>query len=195
MKKILLLLFVSLSINAKTILFLGDSLTEGYGVEKKYAYPALIGDALKKKGHKVKIINGGVSGSTTASGHSRLMWFLKAKPDVLFLALGANDGLRGQSVKNLKANLDKIIILAKEKKLKVILAQMLLPPNYGKKYTESFKQLYRDLAKKHEITLVPFLLQGVAGNKKLNIEDGIHPNQKGYEKIRDNILKYLEPLL
>lgn len=183
------------SANVTKILFLGDSLTEGFGVKKEEAYPKLIEQALIKKGHDVKIINGGISGSTSASGLSRLKWFLKAKPNILFLALGANDGLRGQKVEKIKLNLDKMISFAKEKKLKVVLAQMLLPPNYGNEYTDSFKELYSELAKKHRIVFIPFMLKGVGGVKEHNIEDGIHPNQKGHQIISERVISYLEKLL
>lgn len=199
MSKFLLIALLALNVFASekvtNILFLGDSLTEGYGVKKEEAYPKLVEQALIKKGHDVKIINGGISGSTSASGLSRLKWFLKAKPNILFLALGANDGLRGQKVEKVKLNLDKIISFAKEKQLKVVLAQMLLPPNYGKEYTDSFKELYSELAKKHKIVFIPFMLKDVGGVKEHNIEDGIHPNQKGHKILSDRVVSYLEKLL
>lgn len=195
MKIYTLLLILCFNLSAQTILFLGDSLTEGYGVEKEQAYPALIEESLKKKFSDIKVINGGISGSTTASGLSRLKWFAKTKPDILFLALGANDGLRGQKVENIESNLEKIILMAKEKKMKVILAQMLLPPNYGKEYTENFKNLYQKLATKHEVIFLPFMLEGVGGIKEHNIEDGIHPNPKGHQILKDKVLKILEPLI
>lgn len=199
MSKFLLIALLAFNVFASekvtNILFLGDSLTEGYGVKKEEAYPKLVEQALIKKGHDVKIINGGISGSTSASGLSRLKWFLKAKPNILFLALGANDGLRGQKVEKVKLNLDKIISFAKEKQLKVVLAQMLLPPNYGKEYTDSFKELYSELAKKHKIVFIPFMLKDVGGVKEHNIEDGIHPNQKGHKILSDRVVSYLEKLL
>jgi acyl-CoA thioesterase-1 len=199
MSKFLLITFLVFNVFASEkvtkILFLGDSLTEGYGVKKEEAYPNLVEQSLIKKGYDVKIINGGISGSTSASGLSRLKWFLKAKPNILFLALGANDGLRGQKVEKVKLNLDKIISFAKEKLLKVVLAQMLLPPNYGKEYTDSFKELYSELAKKHKIVFIPFMLKDVGGVKEHNIEDGIHPNQKGHKILSDRVVSYLEKLL
>jgi acyl-CoA thioesterase-1 len=190
----LFLFFNTSVVNAKTILFLGDSLTAGYGVEKEQAYPALIEKKLQKK-YQVKILNGGVSGSTSASGVSRLRWFLKAKPDILVLILGANDGLRGIKLEESKKNLEKIILKAKEEKLEVVLAQMLLPPNYGKEYTEQFKQMYVELKDKHKLSWIPFILKDVAGKQSMNIEDGIHPNVKGHEKIAENLIPYLEPYL
>lgn len=199
MSRVLLIGLITFNIyasaNVTKILFLGDSLTEGYGVKKEEAYPKLVEQALIKKGHDVKIINGGISGSTSASGLSRLKWFLKAKPNILFLALGANDGLRGQKVEKVKLNLDKIISFAKENKLKVVLAQMLLPPNYGKEYTDSFKELYSELAKKHKIVFIPFMLKDVGGVKEHNIEDGIHPNQKGHQILSERVISYLEKIL
>lgn len=191
---LLLVFTISLS-QAKTILFLGDSLTEGLGVDKENAYPDVVGKKLKLKGHDVKIINGGISGSTTASGLKRLDWFFKAKPEIMFLALGANDGLRGQKIPNIEKNLEDIIKAAQEKKMKIILAQMNLPPNYGKEYTESFKNIYVKLAKKYNLVLLEFMLEGVGGIKKHNIEDGIHPNEIGHEILSDKVVKLLEPLL
>tara|TARA_B100001971_G_C18267890_1_gene595795 strand:- start:8936 stop:9544 length:609 start_codon:yes stop_codon:yes gene_type:complete len=180
--------------NKKTILFLGDSLTAGYGVEQEFAYPALVEKELNKK-HQVKVLNGGVSGSTTASGKSRLKWFLKAKPDILVLILGANDGLRGIKLEESKKNLEEIILMAKEKGLKVILGAMLLPPNYGKEYTTKFKKMYEELKDQHKLAWIPFVLKDVAGIAEKNIEDGIHPNAKGHAIIAKNMIPYLEPYL
>lgn len=191
---ILLTLFViPVAYAGNTILFLGDSLTEGHNLSKEASYPSVIGKILTQKGHKdIKILNGGVSGSTTASGMSRLRWFLKAKPNILVLALGANDGLRGTKLSETKKNLENIITKAQEKQMKVILCGMLLPTNYGEKYREEFSALYTSLAKKYKLKMVPFLLDGVAGNKDLNLPDGIHPNEKGYEIVAKNVLKVLE---
>ncbi len=177
---------------SKTILFIGDSLTEGYQIDPSKAYPSLIQNEL---GDDFKIINGSVSGSTTSSGLSRLRWFLKANPDILVLALGANDGLRGIILEKSKENLIKIINLAKEKKMKIILAGMMLPPNYGEEYTKDFKKMFEELAEDPDISLIPFLLEGVAAEKELNLDDGIHPNEKGHEKMKQTVLKYLRPHL
>lgn len=178
----------------KTILFLGDSLTAGYGVEQEKAYPALIENELNKK-TQVKVLNGGVSGSTTASGKSRLKWFLKAKPDILVLILGANDGLRGIKLEESKKNLEEIIKMAQDKGLKVILGAMLLPPNYGKEYTAQFKSMYENLKDQYKLAWIPFVLKDVAGQADKNIEDGIHPNAKGHAIIAKNLIPYLEPYL
>ena len=193
-----LFLIISTSVfsaDQTTILFIGDSLTEGYGVDKKNSYPALIEKQLLSEGKKVKVMNGSVSGSTTSSGKKRLRWFLKGKPKFLILALGANDGLRGIKLDVSKKNLDEIIALANKNKIHVLLAGMMLPPNYGPDYTKKFKSMYSTLAKKHKLTLIPFLLEGVASIKELNQADGIHPNEKGHVIMKDTVLKYLRPLL
>lgn len=176
-----------------TILFLGDSLTEGHNLSKEFSYPTVVGNMLSKKGHKdIKILNGGVSGSTTASGLSRLRWFMKAKPNILVLALGANDGLRGTKLESTEKNLRAIVTMAQANKIKVILCGMMLPPNYGKSYTQKFSKIFLDISKEYKLKTVPFLLKGVAGNKELNLADGIHPNEKGYEVVAKNILEVLE---
>lgn len=193
---LLISLIFSFSVFSQTtVLFVGDSLTEGYGVPKEKSYPHLVSEALKKRGKSIRLLNGSVSGSTTASGLSRLRWFLKAKPSILVLALGANDGLRGIKLDESEKNLRKVISLAKEKKMKVVLAGMLLPVNYGAKYRGQFEKMFKKLAKEESITRIPFLLKGVGGEKELNQEDGIHPNEKGHAVIANTVLKTLEPLL
>lgn len=187
--------------NVTQILFLGDSLTEGYGVSREKSYPTLVAEKLnarfvvRKMAKRVAPIYAGISGSTSASALSRLRWFLKSKPRVLFLAMGANDGLRGLSVKELEKNLEATIQLAEKEGMTVVLAGMKLPPNYGKKNASEFMAVYPRLAKKYRVTLVPFLLNDVGGEKGLNIEDGIHPNEKGHAKIADEIFPYLEKVL
>jgi acyl-CoA thioesterase-1 len=166
------------------ILFLGDSLSAGLGVEPEQAYPDLVQDMLKGKGiHRVRITNASISGSTTASALSRLKWFLKAKPDILFLALGANDGLRGLPTTDMSQNLDKTIALAKSRDIRVILAGMKLPPNYGPDYAQAFEAVFASLANTHHIPFIPFLLKDVAGRLFLNQADGIHPNPEGHKII------------
>lgn len=183
------------------ILFVGDSLTEGYGVSKDEAYPTVVAEELNRKfklrrmAKRVEALNGGVAGATSASGLSRLRWFLKAKPRVLFLALGANDGLRGLSPADLERNLDGTISLAKKEGMKVVLAGMKLPPNYGKKNGEEFEAVYPRLAKKYNLPLLPFILAGVGGEKDLNTEDGIHPNAKGHQKVAALVVPYIEEAL
>jgi acyl-CoA thioesterase-1 len=178
------------------VLFLGDSLTAGLGVEKDQAYPALVGERLKQQGHTdFKIINGGISGATTAGAASRLKWHLAATPHVLVLALGANDGLRGLSLDNMAENLDDTIALALENQMCVILAGMEIPPNYGPDYTRQFRETFKDLAEKHQIRLIPFLLDKVGGVASLNQADRIHPNAAGHEQIARTVLPYIQECL
>jgi acyl-CoA thioesterase-1 len=146
---------------------------------------------LKEK-YNVKIINAGISGSTSASAESRLKWQLKNKPDILFLALGANDGLRGLDVNAMRANLEKTIVLAQKEKVRVILAGMKIPMNYGTDYRLKYEAVFHDLAKKHKTVFVPFLLEGVATIRTLNTADGIHPNEKGHEIMAKNIYPVVE---
>jgi acyl-CoA thioesterase I len=177
------------------VVALGDSLTEGYGLTKEQAYPAVLQKNLKNKFPNLKIINAGVSGSTSASAESRLKWQLKNKPHVLLLALGANDGLRGLSTDSLKANLNKTIQLAQKNNIHVILAGMKMPFNYGKTYTKNYEDVFISLAKKYKLDFIPFLLDGVATNKKLNLADGIHPNEEGYRIIASKIAPVVEKAL
>lgn len=195
MKIIILCLsfFVSLNLLAQTnILILGDSLAEGYGLDEAMAFPRVVEKKLNDKKINVKVINGGVSGATSASGIQRLKWHLKKPVEILLLELGANDGLRGLSVPDTKKNLKEIIKFAKEKKVKVMLLGILMPPNYGEDYTKQFEKMYKQLASEEKIPLLPFLLDGVAGNPKLNLPDGIHPNQKGHEVIAEKVAQFLE---
>jgi len=177
------------------ILFLGDSLTDGYGVPKDKTYPALVLNKLRLQGKKVEVINAGISGSTTASGYKRLKWHLKQPPNILVLALGANDGLRGLKIEKSKENLRKVIVLAKKNGIKVLLAGMKMPTNYGKEYSKKFHQMFFDLAKENNIALIPFLLEGVGGKPQMNQADGIHPNEEGHKVISDIVLRYLGELL
>ena len=177
----------------RVVLFLGDSLTAGLGVEPDEAYPRLLGALLTKDGvADVRIVNGGVSGSTSASALSRLQWYDKIKPSVLFLALGANDGLRGLTVEEMGNNLAEVIDAARKRGMSIILAGMELPPNYGDEYTGSFRQVYRDLASRYGLTLIPFLLEGVGGVAGLNQADGIHPNAEGHRQIARHVYPVLK---
>lgn len=181
-----------------TILAVGDSLTEGYQVPESDSYPSVLQRLLSKKLSKtVKVINGGVSGATTASGLRRLNWYMKgkSKPTILILALGANDGLRGLPVKNSERNLAQTIEKAKQYGMTVILAGMQIPPNYGESYAKEFKKIYPRLAKQYGVALIPFLLEGVAAQPKLNLPDGIHPNAEGYQIVATNVLPYVEGAL
>ena len=178
------------------MLALGDSLTEGYGLSKEQAWPALLQSLLHQRGRtNITLINGGVSGSTSASALSRLRWHLKAKPDVLILALGANDGLRGVPVAETRKNLAATLELARQNGLKVLLAGMKMPPNYGPDYSTQYEKMFKDLSLKYKTAFLPFILEGVAADPAMNLEDGIHPNAAGHKKIAAMILPYLEPLL
>ena len=179
------------------ILFLGDSLTAGYGIEKGQAYPALIEKRIHAAGHQAKVINAGVSGDTTAGGLRRLMWYFRQRIDYLVIALGGNDGLRGIDPQESKMNLDRIIDKARSEypDIKIILAGMLVPPNMGADYSQQFRNIFSELTSKNDLALIPFLLEGVGGVKKLNLPDGIHPNVEGQKVVCDNVWRILEPLL
>lgn len=191
----LLIVLCSFSLHAKTVLFLGDSLTEGHDLAREDAFPAVLEKELKPKYPTLKIINGGVSGATSASGLKRLNWYVKAKPDIIVLALGANDGLRGFDLKETQKNLVSIIEEAKAKNIQIVMAGMKMPVNYGEPYRTNFEKMFPELAKKYQLPLIPFLLEGVGGNPKLNNPDGIHPNPEGHKVLAKTVRKVLEPLL
>lgn len=198
MRLILILFFISFQARAELhLLFMGDSLSEGYGVSRENAFPNIIKQKLEADdlGFKVKVTNGSVSGSTSANAPSRLKWFLKSKPDILVLALGANDGLRGIDVDSSSKNLADTIAMAKENNIRIILTGMLIPPNYGEDYRKKFSSMYEKLQSKYQLDFIPFLLDGVAGVKELNQADGIHPNVKGHEVLAQNVMKVLKPIL
>lgn len=176
-----------------SILFLGDSLTEGFGVSKEDAFPNQVAVLSATKLNKpIVVINGGVSGSTTSDGLARLKWYMKKKPDLVFLALGTNDGLRGLNLEISQENLEEIIRYAQASGAKVILAGMLIPPNYGPEYTERFKNIYHTLEEKYQLKRMPFLLDGVGGEKALNQRDGIHPNEEGHKRIAENVFAFIK---
>ncbi len=177
------------------VLALGDSLTEGYGVEKEEAWPFLLEQALLEQGYDVEIVNAGISGSTSASALGRLRWYARAQADVLILALGANDGLRGLSVDKMKENLGATIRFAQEQGMKVLLAGMQMPLNYGPEYTVDFREAFPEVADTHQVALIPFLLKDVGGVPDKNISDGIHPNPEGHQIISETVAEYLKPLL
>ncbi len=180
-----------------TILILGDSLTEGYGVDKEDAFPALLQARLRAKGWGagLTVVNGGSSGSTSASGVRRLKWYAKTGPDLVVLALGSNDGLRGVKVEETRRNVEAAIAFCREKGWKTVLTGLQVPPNYGPEYVSAFKGLYPELAKRHGLPILPFLLDGVAGEADMNIADGIHPNERGHARIADNLAEFRAPLL
>jgi acyl-CoA thioesterase-1 len=192
---ILFILFSLTSVYGKTIVFLGDSLTEGYQLAKEEAYPSLIENELKLKKIDVKVINAGESGATSASGPKKIKWYLKSRPDVLVLALGANDGLRGLSLSETEKNLSLVIDMAIKARVKVLLIGMKMPINYGEPYRTQFQNLFKKLAGKFKLELVPFLLEGVGGRPEMNLTDGIHPNPAGHKVMAKTVLKKLVPLL
>ena len=177
----------------RTLVVLGDSLSEGYGVAKEAAYPALLEKKLNSnKKERWQVINAGVSGSTTASAVSRMKWLFKKKPDVVLLVLGANDGLRGLKVEETEKNLAEAVTFAESQKVRVILGGLYMPPNYGKDYTSRFRRMYEDLARKYKLAFIPFVLENVAGDPKYNLPDGIHPNEEGHKMISENIFSVLK---
>jgi acyl-CoA thioesterase-1 len=180
---------------APRIVVLGDSLTAGLGLPAQQAYPALLQERLKGDGLNYEVVNAGVSGDTSAGGLSRLDWALDGDVRVLIVALGGNDGLRGLPPEQLQRNLAQIIERAKARNITVILAGMEAPPNYGRDYIVAFHKVYPALATEYHVTLVPFLLQGVAGNQTLNQADGIHPTAGGARIVADNVWSALKPLL
>jgi acyl-CoA thioesterase-1 len=179
----------------RIILAFGDSLTAGLGVSTRESYPSQLEARLHAMGYSYRVINAGISGDTTAGGVRRLDWAIKTKPDVVILALGANDGLRGIPLNEVRTNLGQMIKRLKTESIPVVLAGMKLPPNYGPMYTVGFSNLYAQLARENDIPLIPFLLEGVAAHPELNQEDGIHPTAEGYRRVVDNILPVLLPLL
>ncbi|MBV2167542.1 MAG: arylesterase [Bdellovibrio sp.] len=192
----IILLFSSLSFAQKKLIVLGDSLTEGYGVAKEAAYPALLEKKLHEAGKKEwTVINSGVSGSTTASAVTRMKWLFKSKPDAVLLVLGANDGLRGLKIEDSQKHLAAAIEYANSQKVRVILGGLYMPPNYGADYTGQFKKMYEALAKKYKVTFIPFILEKVGGNPKYNLADGIHPNEEGHKIIAENIFQILKGAL
>jgi len=190
-------LFLQGSTTVKTILFYGDSLTAGYGLSEEEAFPALIDKKIKQQGKSWKVINAGLSGETTAGGLSRIDWMLRQPVDIFVLELGGNDGLRGLPLDQTKTNLQGIIdrVRAKNPNVKIIVAGMMVPPNMGPEYTEQFKSVYPDLAKKNKAVLIPFLLEGVGGIEKLNLPDGIHPNVEGHKLVAETLWKVIGPML
>jgi len=184
-----------ISTERPSIVAFGDSLTAGLGVRQDESYPARLQRRLDAAGYGYRVVNAGVSGETTAGGARRVSWVLKIKPAIVILELGGNDGLRGLSLQETKANLERIIQQFQRASVTVVLAGMKLPPNYGKDYTDGFEFLYQALAKQYRLTLIPFFLDGVAGSSSLNQADGIHPTGEGYRIIVEKIVPTLEPLL
>jgi acyl-CoA thioesterase I len=182
--------------DAPRIIFLGDSLTAGLGLDSNDSFPAVIQRRLDAEGRRFAVVNAGVSGDTSAGGLRRLEWALsEGNPKVLVVALGGNDGLRGLAPEQLEQNLATIIERGQQRGLSVILAGMEAPPNFGADYTRRFREVYPTLAKRYNVPLIPFLLDGVAGDPAFNQSDGIHPNKRGAEIVADLVWRTLEPAL
>lgn len=194
---IYLLSYTSAEAQQQTILFFGDSITAGYGLDEEQAFPALIQQKIDSLGAEHNVVNAGLSGETTAGGARRVDWILRQEIDIFVLGLGGNDGLRGIDPANTKENIETIItkVKAKSPDIEIVLAGMEAPPNLGDQYTERFRQLFSDVAEQHELTFIPFLLEDVAGIRELNQPDGIHPTAEGQQIIADNIWEYLKPML
>jgi acyl-CoA thioesterase-1 len=176
------------------IVVLGDSLTAGLGLPIDQAYPSLLQQRLRREGLDYEVVNAGVSGDTSAGGLSRLDWALDGDVRILIVALGGNDGLRGLPAEQLKRNLAQIIERAQARGIRVVLAGMEAPPNYGQSYIVAFHQVYPALARQYHVAFVPFLLLGVAGDSTLNQPDGIHPTAQGARILADNVWAVLEPI-
>lgn len=183
--------------STKTVVFLGDSLTAGLGVQQTEAFPALIAEKIRAAGLPFEVQNAGLSGDTSAGALRRTDWLLQRSIDVLVIALGGNDGLRGQPIKSLKDNLQAIIDKAKAKNptVKIVIAGMQIPPNLGSEYAASFQGVYAELARENKAALIPFLLEGVGGQRELNQPDLIHPTAAGHRVMADLVWRTLEPIL
>jgi len=177
------------------VAFLGDSLTAGWNLDEEQAYPALIGRQLQSRGAPIRVLNAGVSGDTTAGGLRRLSWVLKQKPDLVVVALGANDGLRGLDLQAMEDNLRQILVDLKTSGTPALLVGMQIPPNLGATYAGRFEGIYKTLAKEHGVPLVPFLLDGVAGQADMTFADGIHPTAPGHERMAATVLPFVSRLV
>jgi acyl-CoA thioesterase I len=179
----------------RTLAFLGDSLTAGYGLAPEEAFPSLIEARLRARGLPWRVVNAGVSGDTSAGALRRLDWLFRGRVDVLFVCLGANDGLRGIPIAETERNLRTIVAKARAQGASVVLAGMMLPENYGTEYRRGFEAMYARLARELKLPFLPFLLKDVAMEPGLNQHDGIHPNAAGSRKVADTVWKALEPVL
>jgi acyl-CoA thioesterase-1 len=177
------------------IIIVGDSLTAGYGLAEEQAFPAHVEEGLRGRGWGVEVVNGGVSGDTTAGGLARLAWLLRQEPDIVVLELGANDGLRGLPIDTTAANLRQMAQRSRQAGARVLLVGMRVPPNYGDDYAGRFAALYPRLAAELDLPLMPFLMDGVGGRPDLNLPDGIHPNAEGHALVGAAVVAHLEPIL
>lgn len=177
------------------VLFLGDSLTAGYGLGESAAFPSVLRRLLEEEGRSVRILNAGVSGDTTAGGLRRLDWLLSQEPDIVVVELGANDGLRGLPIEHTEENLREILLRIRNAGARPLLVGMQVPPNYGPEYAPAFEQIFPRLARELDVPLVEFLLDGVGGRPELNLADGIHPTAEGHRILARNVLPHLQALL
>lgn len=179
------------------VLFLGDSITAGYGLAREAAYPGLIQQKIDSLGWPIRVVNGGLSGDTSSGGLRRLDWLMRDRVDVLVVALGGNDGLRGIEPGAMRENLEQIIDEARERneEIQIVLAGMRMPPNLGASYTQRFERVYRELAEQKAVHFIPFLLEGVGGEARLNQRDGIHPTAEGQRLIAEHVWQLLHPIL
>ena len=181
----------------KTLLFFGDSLTAGYGLDPDEAFPALIQQKLDASGLAWRVVNAGLSGETTAGGLRRLDWILRQPVDIFVIELGGNDGLRGIDPETSRSNLESMIRRIRERypAIKIVLSGMQMPTNMGPAYTSQFAAMYPALAQRTAVTLIPFLLEGVGGVPELNLPDGIHPTAEGHKIVAETVWQHLQPLL
>lgn len=177
------------------VIFLGDSLSAGYGLSEELAFPRLLADRLQAAGLPVRLVNAGVSGDTSVGGRQRLDWLLSQEPDVVVVELGANDGLRGLPLEMTRSSLAEILRRVEEAGSRSLLLGMMVPPNYGPEYSQGFAEIFPSLAEETGTLLVPFLLDGVGGQPELNLGDGIHPTAQGHEILADNVYPYLKAIV
>jgi acyl-CoA thioesterase-1 len=176
------------------IVAFGDSLTAGFGADPGKSYPDFLQQELDRRGYPYRVANAGISGETTSDALARLSTVIALKPAVVIVEFGGNDGLRGLPVATTRANLDQIIVALKQSGTQVLLAGMTLPPNYGPEYIAAFRSVYRDLAAKDKVALIPFLLEGVGGTSRMQ-RDGLHPTAEGNRLVAATVVRYLMPLL
>ena len=184
-----------LSKEKAVVLAFGDSLTAGYGVKDEESYPSRLQVKISSAGFPHKVVNAGVSGDTTAGGVRRIRWLMKHEPEIVILALGANDGLRGLSVDEMRKNLETMIDICREHNARVLLAGMKALPNYGEDYMRKFETVFPELARKFDLVLLPFLLEGVAGVREHTQPDGLHPVASGYSIVTELVWQKLKPML
>jgi acyl-CoA thioesterase-1 len=188
-------LVVPIGAGERVIVALGDSLTAGFGVAPEEAWPAVVDGRLRREGYPYRVVNAGVSGDTTAGGLRRVDWVLRNRPEVAVVALGANDGLRGLGTDAMQANLLAIVERLRGAGARVLVAGMQVPPNYGAAYSRAFRNVFPEIARRTGSALMPFLLDGVAADPRLNLADGIHPNAAGHRAIAEHVWPHLVALL